>query len=97
MKKKKLRKYFMVIMSFVLLLTSANMSGVMAAENEEEYKNYNLHITVERNYDYAREVCRIVNEERRKEGIEPVVLDEQLTEWAWTFEAFFEKHDGEAL
>lgn len=80
--KKVLRKYFVVIMSLILLLTSTNMSGVIAAENEEEYKNYNLHITVERNYDYAREVCRIVNEERRKEGIEPVVLDEQLTEWA---------------
>ena len=80
--KKPLRKYFIVIMSLILLLTSTNMSEVMAAENEEEYKNYNLHITVERNYDYAREVCRIVNEERRKEGIEPVVLDEQLTEWA---------------
>lgn len=65
---------------FAIFLSIPNVSATAAEETEE--KNYNLHVTIERNYDYAKEVFELVNQERRKAGVPEVQLDEELTESA---------------
>ena len=65
-----------------ILFCLARTTDAKAEDGTEENKIYNLNITVERNYDYAKEVLELVNQEREKAGVGTVQMDEELTEAA---------------
>ena len=80
-----MKKKFMIVLSMVavcILFCLAKTTDVKAEEGTEENKIYNLNITVERNYDYAKQVLELVNQERIKSGVGTVKMDEELTEAA---------------
>lgn len=82
-----MKKKFMIVLSMVavcILFCLARTTDVKAEEGTEENKIYNLNITVERNYDYAKQVLELVNQERIKAGVGTVKMDEELTEAAMT-------------
>lgn len=80
-----MKKKFMIVLSMAavcILFCLARTTDVKAEEGTEENKIYNLNITVERNYDYAKQVLELVNQERIKAGVGTVKMDEELTEAA---------------
>ena len=48
----------------------------------ETIPNHTIYLSAKQDYDYANEVLTLVNKERAKEGLVPVVLDASLTESA---------------
>ena len=80
------KKYLFFMMSIVILcfcsLHSIGAKAETTTTAEEEEITYPLNVTVERNYDYAKEVLAIVNEEREEEGLSSVSLDYDITEAA---------------
>ena len=82
-----MKKRVWIILSMAaicILLCFARTTDAKAEEENAESKIYNLNITVERNYDYAKQVLDLVNQERKKAGVGTVKMDEELTEAAMT-------------
>ena len=80
-----MKKRIMIFLSMAavcILFCLARTTDAKAEDGTEENKIYDLNITVERNYDYAKEVLELVNQEREKAGVGTVQLDEELTEAA---------------
>lgn len=80
MKKKILM--FLSMAAVCVLFCLARTTDAKAEEGTGENKIYDLNITVERNYDYAKQVLELVNQERIKAGVDTVKMDEELTEAA---------------
>lgn len=79
---KKRIMFFLSMAAVCILFCLARTTDAKAEDETEENKIYDLNITVERNYDYAKEVLELVNQERQKAGVGTVQLDEELTEAA---------------
>ena len=80
-----MKKRIMIFLSMAavcILFCLARTTDAKAEDGTEENKIYDLNITVERNYDYAKEVLELVNQERQKAGVGTVQMDEELTEAA---------------
>lgn len=71
--KKVLRKIYISIILSIIILISYDVNAKALVSIDVSGKS---------NYDYINEVFKLVNEERSKEGLKPLILDNELTESA---------------
>lgn len=79
------KRIFQIVMLAVLVFFSAIFAKAETTENAEYddgWTRYQFNMQVTRNYDYAWQILDMVNEERAKAGVQPVQMDEELTEFA---------------
>jgi len=71
-----MKKLLRIIYFSLILFISLSISSVYAQST------VTIDVSGITNYDYINEVFKLVNEERSKEGLKPLVLDKELTESA---------------
>lgn len=82
MRKKRIFQFFVLaaVLFFVPVLSAKAETTENTTEQDEKCYDFNMNVT--RNYDYAKQIVDIVNRERAKAGVEPVEMDEEITEFA---------------
>ena len=83
------KRIFQIIMLAALVFFVPTVPAISAkaettenTEYDDEWTRYPFNMQVTRNYDYAWKILDMVNEERAKAGVQPVQMDEELTEFA---------------
>lgn len=70
------------ILLLIVIAGTVSFWGYAKTKATETIPNHTLYLSAKQDYDYASEVLTLVNKERAKEGLVPVVLDASLTESA---------------
>lgn len=76
------RKYCILFLIFACACMIKSVCVKAEAVETEEVENYNLRVSVEKNYNHAKEVFEILNRERLSAGEPALTLDYELTEIA---------------